>query len=304
MARESMKFGILGHGSIGKRHAKNLEILGHEVGWYDPADGFSIRGDIINWADAIVVASPSQQHGPDLTEALDAEKHVFVEKPFGYDCPPYLEGYLKGNHMRAPHLIVAAGFNLRFHECVVKAKNYLDKIGPITGASFSVLQKSEKPEYLRDGVIRNWSCHEMDLASHLFGAKLQVVDCHAEHNWEGKDQTWCIIDMKHPDIPNMIRINADYTTEPQQRFFWIEGAGGTIYVNLLDRTMRVEWSDKSVNPYEFKGIGSFGRDYQVEMLHFAGSVKSGRHMEPMATGYDGVHNLYHIMKARELARVS
>ena len=299
-----MKFGVLGCGSIGDRHFKNLKVLGHEVDFYDPISHHAThRIDMINWADAVVVASPSTEHAKDLMSALDAGKHVFVEKPFGYDCPPLLEGFLKGAQMRHGNSkIVAAGFNLRFHECVIKAKNHIDRIGPIINAKFSVLQKSEKPEYLRDGVIRNWACHEMDLACHLLGG-MEVVDCHAEHNANGQDQTWCIVEMKHPDIPNPIRVNADYTTEPQQRFFWIEGAGGTIYVNLLDRTMRIEWSHGG-SPYEFKGIGSFDRDYQMEMLHFAGSVKSGRHMEPLASGFQGVENLRHIMKARELARVS
>lgn len=297
-----MKFGVLGYGSIGQRHAKNLKILGHEVWWYDPhVAGSGDREAIIDASDAIVVASPTKNHAKDLMDALDAGKHVFVEKPFGYDCPPLLDGFLNGAHIH--RAMAFTGFNLRFHECVIKAKYYIQKIGPVTGASFSVLQKSEKPEYLRDGVIRNWACHEMDLACHLLG-QMEVVDCHAEHNAEGKDQTWCWIDMKHKNITNLVRINADYTTTPEQRFFWIEGVGGTIYVNLIDRTLRIEWNDKTLTPYEFKGVGTFDRDYQIEMLHFANSVKSARHIAPIASGYEGVTNLYQIMKARELARVS
>src|SRR6266704_3521411 len=91
--KANMKIGILGHGSIGKRHGINLLNLGqgYQVLWYEPNErDLCSRESIINWSDAIVVASPTKQHMLDFQDAIDLGKHVFVEKPLVYDAPPPL----------------------------------------------------------------------------------------------------------------------------------------------------------------------------------------------------------------------
>ena len=306
MAEEKLKFAVLGYGSIGKRHFGNLHELGYKVLAYDPAyPNIITREEIIDWADAVLVCTPSGNHAQDMMDVVELGKHVFVEKPFGYDCPELLEGYLRGARARwLDRVSITVGFNLRFHECVVKTKAILNDhwLGEILTASFSVLQKSDKPEYLRDGVIRNWACHEIDLAMYLLG-RMKVVEAEAEQNSEGKDQTSCTITMRHEGIRGTIKVNADYNVEPWERFFWIKGKEGTLYVNLLERTLFVDWTDRNLQPIEFKGTGSFDKDYKKEMLYFATSCKSSIPIEPLALGEEGVTNLYAIMKARELARV-
>jgi predicted dehydrogenase len=306
MAEEKLKFAILGYGSIGQRHYKNLDEMGYRVSYYDPlCPGIYTREEIIDWADAVLVCTPTGNHFQDMVDVVDAGKHCFVEKPIGYDCPELFDGYMQGARSRwLDRVIIATGFNLRFHECVAKAKAILNDhgLGEILTASFSVLQKNDKPEYLRDGVIRNWACHEIDLAMYLLG-RMEVVEAYAEQNSEGKDQTSCTITMRREGIRGIITINADYTTDPQQRFFWIKGKLGTLYVNLLERTLFVDWADKRKTCREFRGTGSFDKDYQKEMLCFANSCKTLIPMEPLALAEEGVTNLYAIMKARELARV-
>ena len=56
------------------------------------------------------------------------------------------------------------GYNLRFHSCVLKAKEWRtsDFLGILSGPTLSALEFNDKPDYLRDGVILNWS-HEIDL---------------------------------------------------------------------------------------------------------------------------------------------
>src|SRR6266446_2155503 len=244
-----MKIGILGYGSIGQRHASNLLKLGHQVYIYDPVDPqtvFSARELVIKHADAIVVASPSKNHAEDMMDAVNAGNHVLVEKPFGYDCPSFLGGYLKrflGGYLKrvrikcGGNLIVATGFNLRFHDCVKKTKELIPEIGPLKSAMFTVRQKTEKAQYLRDGIIRNWLSHEIDLARYLLGEIDYVDRCDAPIDEHGSDATEALVVTKFKDVQNKVFFEADYFSSPESRYLWIEGEDGAIYVDLVKRNV-------------------------------------------------------------------
>ena len=235
-----MKIGVLGYGSIGSRHFKNIEALGHAAHWWDPnIDGHGNRDMVLDVCDAIVVASPTKQHMQDFVDAIDLGKHVFVEKPFGYDAPPpYIDGYLKGARMRwGAKTIIATGFNLRFHDCVKKAKELLPDIGNIVAAHFTVFQKTEKPLYLQDGIIRNWCSHEIDLALYLLGPSSALSRCTFTPGDDGRDTKEAWIGLDFPTVQSRCFIQADYYTDPEQRFFWIAGENGTIYVDLVKRNV-------------------------------------------------------------------
>jgi predicted dehydrogenase len=310
MARERLTYGVLGVGSIGRRHHKNLQALGQEVFYYDPIHaGPEVRDRVLKRCDAILVCTPTKRHAEDFMDAANAGKHVFVEKPFGYDCPPLLDGFLRGTRSRFPKQVIATGFNLRFHDCVTQAKNKINTLGDILKAKFHVLQKTEKPTYLMDGIIRNWCSHELDLAMYLIGLSLEVVDCYATHDAQGRDTIDATIKLKRGALE--VYIEADYNTDPQRRFFWIQGTKGTMYVDLEARELTIDYIGQPL-PFVYKAEDSWDKNYMSEMMAFVractAGVQSSIHTDdmiwPMASGEQGVHNLYAIMKARELARVN
>src|SRR5262245_60424649 len=85
-----MKFLVIGLGSIGTRHARNLLALGHEVYGLE-TDGRDItkilpglKGpseDEIKQVDAFIIATPTFLHAQQIQWACELGKHVFVEKP-------------------------------------------------------------------------------------------------------------------------------------------------------------------------------------------------------------------------------
>lgn len=306
-----MKFGILGYGSIGQRHAANLLKLGHDVYIYEPDDPqtvFQARQIVLDCSDAIVVCSPSKCHAADLTDALNAGKHVFVEKPFGYDCPEYLRGVLCGRSKINPNLVIVTGFNLRFHEAVMYAKAQINHgaLGDIKAAGFTVCQKTIKPPYLMDGIIRNWCSHELDLAMYLLG-DLEVKACIAPRDKDGRDTDEAIIMLESPK-GFKVSIHADYYTDPEVRCFWIAGELATIYVDLVKRTVRLDGNEGLFPPHFHQCTDTFDQNYVDEINEFAGLCQAASDKEcvgvihhHLATGEDGVRNLYAIMEARRLA---
>src|SRR5258708_28848819 len=135
------------------RHANNALALGHEIDAYDPVGmagqvfvpeiRVMHRDQVLALNYVIVVASPSNYHGVDLQDAIHSGCHVLVEKPFGYDCPPLIEGFLAMTRKLHPELIIATGFNLRFHASVKQTKKLMDELGALLSASFLLIQKTD-----------------------------------------------------------------------------------------------------------------------------------------------------------------
>jgi len=300
-----VKIGVLGCGSIGQRHIKNILALDHRVARFDPDQKLAPSSDrlkVIQWADAIIICSPSQEHAHDVMDAIAAHKHVLCEKPFGYDCPPFLQGYMQSTRVVQPNLIVATGFNLRFHDCVKETKKLLPDIGKIKAAAFTVNQKTEKPPYLRDGIIRNWLSHEIDLAMHLLGPAGEVIRCDAPVDADGNDSIEAHVVMKFHNVENPVHFQADYFTEPEQRYFWIEGEYGAIYVDLVKRNVFMLGKDGK-HRQVLAAWDNWDMNYQEEMVAFISSIEQGQHLAPLATGEDGVACLYAVMAAREKAGI-
>src|SRR2546430_2580059 len=96
-----MRFVVIGAGSIGQRHLKNLVALGHEVAAvFDPSPvrldevrplvGARCRltadeGEAFDQgADATLICSPTHRHLDQARAALRRGWHVFVEKPLAH----------------------------------------------------------------------------------------------------------------------------------------------------------------------------------------------------------------------------
>lgn len=289
------KIGVFGYGSIGKRHVSNIQGLRYnKTYWHDPIQYFPFsigRERLLKECDAIVVASPSIEHTKDLMDAIHAGNHVLVEKPFGYDCPPLLDSFMQGARSKNPELIVATGFNLRFHHCVQKAKSVMDSgiLGEPIAASFVVNQKTEKEVHLRDGVIRNWLSHEIDLAHYLLGNGT-VTAC------SGDDTQEAFIEMKFPAVKEKVFISGDYYTDPEQRYFWIEGTKANLYVNLILRECYLKENGNAPRLL-FQATDTFDSNYIEEMATFIASIEQGQHLAPLATAEDGIRALYTVMDA-------
>jgi predicted dehydrogenase len=84
------------------------------------------RNDI----DAVLIATPDFSHSKILVDALDAGKHVYVEKPISNSVPrvnAMLDAY-----NRHPNLVVQVGTHQRSWDHFIEAKKQLEKLDPVT----------------------------------------------------------------------------------------------------------------------------------------------------------------------------
>ena len=126
-----MKFAIIGCGSIGSRHARNLITLGHEVYVSDtlPSREEALAGElkcgiydfkvpVAAW----VICAPPAAHLTIINEAISRNIHVFVEKPISHTMDGVGDMLERANEAG---LCVAAGYQLRFDSGLLKMKEMI-----------------------------------------------------------------------------------------------------------------------------------------------------------------------------------
>ncbi|MBI2934648.1 MAG: Gfo/Idh/MocA family oxidoreductase [Chloroflexi bacterium] len=197
-----MRVGIIGLGSIGQRHAKNVSDLGHELVVCDQDleqlgrwSNSIRRGQLPHvkawldvsrlWAakpDCVLICTPPDSHRELAHAAIDRGIPTFMEKPitnkanedWGYPA------FLAERH----HVITMVGCNMRFHAGPATVKRWLEDkaIGDVLYGRFYtgsylpdwVLERDYKTSYVANtGVILDAGSHELDLALWMLGpAKL------------------------------------------------------------------------------------------------------------------------------------
>jgi predicted dehydrogenase len=157
-------------------------------------------GDAI---DVVVVGTPAERHADGLSQALEAGKHVLVEKPLALSLND-------ANRMVAaaeahPQSKVTVGFNLRHHRLIARAKQLLARgaIGEIqlvrTAWMSGLRVRTQMPAWRNrrqtgGGVLCEVAVHHIDLLRYLTGADIEEVYAQSRHG-EGDDES-ATIDMR------------------------------------------------------------------------------------------------------------
>lgn len=290
------RVGILGLGSIGQRHARNLRALGEEVVAFDPsptarqwfAEEFnhaaSTREAVLNEADALIIASPSGCHLQDLEDAVSVGRPTLVEKPIGHDFQ-LARKIVEQAEDKAVPIVVA--HNLRYRSVVRRTREHLNKglIGEPIWAHFlcgSWLpdwrpQQDYRTNYAADrktgGVIFD-IIHEIDLAFHLLGPAVLGSAVTARSG---------LLEINAEDVANIIlrhhggcqtSLHLDYVTRPRRRLFTIAGTRGILDVDLRTGALRAMGRDESIALDELLPVEP-NKEYLDEMEDFL-SALSGR----------------------------
>ena len=317
-----MRFGVLGLGSIGLRHAANLhQSLGEDVVGYDPSGDrqvkaeqlgikiVSTRGELLNSADAILICSPTKQHIEDLRDSVAFDKHVFVEKPIGHLIEG-LEKILKDASKK--RLVIFAGFPLRFNPAVREMKKLLTEkaVGEILWALFQSSHflpdwrpgQDYRSGYTADkvggGVILD-IIHEFDLATFLLGPGKPMA-CVARNTG--------FLDIETEDCADIImvhekgiqsNIHLDYVSRPTRRKCLIGGEGGILCLDLLSREVKLVGPDGLVLEKRQFADTTFETDFVQEMEAFVNCVQNGS--DPECSGIEALEVLKQAVESRKLA---
>lgn len=256
---------VIGCGSIGRRHIRNLRALeAGEIIGFDPredrrrealADGAhrTVASTDEAWKlqpDVALVTAPTSLHVPLALEAAEHGCHLFIEKPLSHSR----DGVDKLIRLtRERGLVTLVGCNMRFHPGLRKVKALVDSgaIGKVVAARIEVGQwlpnwhpwEDYRQTYsarvaLGGGVILD-DIHEIDYARWMFGEVDQVA-CFAgrlsDLEIETEDTAAIILKFRSGALGE---IHLDYVQRTLSRSCHVIGDRGTIRWDLASGS--VSW---------------------------------------------------------------
>ena len=291
-----MKIAIIGYGSIGKRHLKNLsnifkgEILlctkqslnGKKLSRVKIIN--SIEKCIQEEPDAVLIANETNLHITTAIKFAKSKTHIFIEKPLSNsnkNIPLLL------NETKKHNLTTLIGCNLRFHPCLIKLKQLIieKKIGKIlsvNACNSSYLPLWHKNEdysksyaandKISGGIVMT-SIHEIDYLYWLFGNVENVfsyIHKLSDLKIQGNDHASIMMKFSKGMIGE---IHLDFYQQYNVRYCKVIGSKGILYLDFLKNFLRhYDYDSKKwnfvlkINKFDYNSM------YVQELTHFIDKI--------------------------------
>jgi predicted dehydrogenase len=298
-----LRYGIVGAGLIGEKRAANAPG-GMLVAVCDPVAERAVKlaqgaGAAVdkNWqalvrrkdVDAVLVCTPHDQLAECAAGALNAGKHVLVEKPGGRNAAE-VQSLIEA--ARRANKVLRVGFNHRFHPAFQKAKQILQsgQLGPLMYIR-ARYGHGGRPGYEREwradpmisggGELLDQGIHLIDLCRWLGGE----FDLH----W-GKTRTFfwkmpvednAFLYLESPDRKRSAILHASWTEWKNLFDFEIFARDGKLEVFGLGRSygteeLRIYRMKPEMGPPDFESIAFPGEDasWTAEFKAFQGEIET------------------------------
>ena len=208
------RVGVIGLGFMGSAHArvysklKDCELVGvcdsnpdkREIAKLYGCKFFENSEDFFNEPlDAISVCTPTAMHHDVVLDALDAGKHVLVEKPFA-------DSQKSGEEMskKAAKLgrLMAVGYIERFNAAVRVLKDVVDCFQIFSTVSMRFGPFPPRTKY--SGVFLDLACHEIDILNYLTQTQPEVLYTQFSSKSDSDFEDYSYISLKYGHIHSHI----------------------------------------------------------------------------------------------------
>jgi len=321
-----MKFLIIGSGSIGKRHLRNLNHLGYQdVLVFDTQEKvlveveqefgiqtFSNLEDALDESpDIVILASPTAFHIPYAVASAKSGAHLFIEKPLSHsmnDISKLLSLVRKNN------LVTMVAYSLRFYEGIRLVRDLINK-GEVGDPLYVHV---EAGQYLPDwrpgsdyrkaysaqsdqggGVLLDLS-HELDYVLWLVGPVRRVSSVLGKvSSLEIDVEDTADILMEHTSGV-ISSVHLDYLQRTVARTCKVVGSAGTLIWDYSTDSVRVFTSqENSWQQYDYQADRN--DMYIRELKHFVDCVQKKE--TPLISLEDGINVLQVVLAAKKSAEL-
>jgi predicted dehydrogenase len=294
-----VRIAVLGCGSIGRRHLRNLVVLGErDLVAYDPDAGSRAKAgeelgcEVIAdleevWdraPSAALVTAPTHLHLPLALAAARRGCHLFIEKPLSHTSDGVAE--LRALAERAG-LVTMVGCNMRFHPGPAAVKRLLDEgaIGRVLAA------RLQTGSYLP--AWRPWLDYRQSYSARADQGGGALLDCIHEvdlalwYSGPGRLAGAVVLPAASLDIAvdglaellichdrgALSSVHLNFVQRDYRRSCQIIGTGGTIYWAWSEPVVRV--ADGAGERCIDLAQGDTNQMYVDELRHFLAAVQSG-----------------------------
>ena len=241
-AADVLRTGVVGAGAFGNYHAGKLAGSAGSAfqGVFDPhfdrADevaarhggrAFSSLDALIESCDALIVAAPARAHADIAARAIEAGRHVLVEKPLAATVED-AEYLVRLAHRQG--VVLQAGHQERF---------VMDAIGLLRAP-----QPPLRIESVREGPPSGRGCdvsvtmdlmiHDLDLVAMVFGSTPLSIQAQAT----GAPGLWDSVEARLVFAAGSATLVASRAAPARRRTMRAEYATGAVQIDFLTRTMR------------------------------------------------------------------
>lgn len=292
---------IVGAGSIGMRHLRNLK----SIGWKNlivlrriADSGFEQEHDVQVITDytqlqetpfAVVACNPTSLHMEPLRYAVESGAHLFMEKPLIHTEEGLQEA---GKLLKEYSKCFFIGFMLRYHPAIHKIKEILES-GEYGNAYSARLEfgsylpnwpyEDYKSSYaarkdLGGGVINTIS-HELDLIQHFFGSPVSLKSTSFNFGKLGIEvEEMCEAVFRYNEIG--VSLHLDYLQKEYDRRLRILFDDGTLEWSWVEEQIRIKPVGKDAIFLNIP-MGDVNNLYIDEMKHFLELAKNSRQEHPL-----------------------
>lgn len=298
-AVEQLQWKVVGAGSIGRRHLRNLLALGaselaavrrRAEPLADPLAAVPVVAalpDASGPAAVAIICTPTSQHRADTLAALARGYHVLVEKPLAEtpEDAAVLVAAARSAGKRAMvacvlrfhpviervHAIVRAGLLGRVHSAAAWCGQFLPDWRPAIDYRTSYSARAEQG----GGVLLDL-VHEIDYLQHLFGPARSVLASVTAPRLAGIDSDDNVDLICEYADALIATCHLDYLARPAQRGGRVIAERGSLQWDLIQPAVR-QWTVDQPVWEEWRPAGDWTVDlmYQQQLREFAAAVLTG-----------------------------
>jgi UDP-N-acetylglucosamine 3-dehydrogenase len=231
--------------------------------------------------DAVSVCTWSTSLAKEAQKALDAGKHVLVEKPMATNTKQ-AEKLLKTAEKQGLHLTV--GFLMRFIPGIQYIRNAVVKkqIGELVCATSK--RVSQWPERIGDvGVVKDTAIHDIDLMRHIFNKDPIAVYAKTGNMRHKKFEDYAQIMLTFKRGKNAF-IESNWLTPYKTRTLVVTGSTTIMKLDYITQELTIENEKETLQPRI-----PWLEPLKAELQHFANCVMDKE--KPLITGADGLSAL-------------
>ena len=219
--------------------------------------------------DAIILATPADQHYDQARRALEAGKHVFVEKPMSRTTEEAKELISLAEKNRR---VLMVGHTFLFNDAVRWVKDYIDR-GELGEVYYAYFQRLNLGRVRQDvDVLWNLAPHDIAIALYWFGEKPVSVEAHGASFLQPGIDDVSFLSMGFPS-GRFAHVHVSWIDPSKTRRAVIVGSTKMVLYDDTSADARIVVYDKGIDRKQLDTrLGDYRTFDQFQLVQRAGDV--------------------------------